>query len=576
MRPLLLILLVLAPLIAALAWDVDQPRAQLTLSYVSIQTLDPTRVQASEDVRLSYALFEGLATVDPYTFTVEPGVAERWEVSEDQLTYTFHLRPDARWSSGRPVTARDFRAAWRQNMMPDFAAEYHKFLMYFAGAQAYFQACADRLPRDQTRAAEAAKLFDELVGVKAPDDRTLIVTLDQPTPYFIQLVACWPLFPLPPEAIDAATFEPSTGLLKRDPQWTKPGRIVCNGPYRLADWRFKQQVVLEANPHYWRDWPDMPRTVRLMNFLDHNAAYNAFRSGAVDLILGAVPTFRDKLVADARAGERDDVHPNDMWGTYFYAFNCRSTLADGSPNPFADPRVRRAFAMTIDKRAIVEKVTRLNQTVARRFIPPDSFPHYPVPEGLDCLSDAQTPPQRDEMIDAARALLAEAGYGPTNPFPTVVLMHNTGGGHEDTAQAVAQMWHQALGVGVQFKTHEWKVFLDEYSNGRYMVARASWFGDYADPTTFLDLFATGNGNNDTGFSNERYDALLARASTMADPVARMKVLGEAEALAMNRMMPMVPLYHYMLVHLFDPARVKGVSMHPRGLQFFHRMSVVGR
>ncbi len=587
MRLLLPLLVLLALLVAAFAADRPEADAELTTGYISIETLDPTRIQASEDVRVAYALFEGLTTFDPYTFTIEPGVAENWSVSDDRLTYRFELRDDARWSNGDPVTAGDYTATWRQSMLPDFASPYQAFLLYIDGAQDYFdwgraslaavQAIEDPRQRREAAARRVAEMpgkFEELVGVTAPDERTLIVRLERPVPYFLETVATWPTFALHRSVVDAAEIDRTTAMLRRDPQWTKAGRLIGNGPYRLHKWRFKREIRLEANEHYWNRPPDMPDSVRLVHFNDHLAAFNAYQTGAIDVFFGLVVDFVPDLLAEAEAGRRDDVHAFNNWGTYFYAFNCRKTLSNGQYNPFSDVRVRQAFARVIDKRAIVENVTRMHQDVARTFIPPDSIAGYEPPAGFDCVSDADSPAERQAMIADARDRLAEAGFEGPADFPTVTLMFNTGGGHERTAQAIQAMWAETLGVEVEFRTLEWKVFLQQYSDGRYMVARASWFGDYGDPTTFLNLFRTGDGNNDTGFSDPHYDQLLADAAAEPDPDKRFDLLERAEAYIMDRMLPMVPLYHYRLVHVYDPQRVRGVSPHPRNLQMFHRMRVV--
>ena len=587
MRLALPLLLLVGLFAAAFALDRPEPPAELNLAYIFVQTLDPTQMQSSEDIRFGYAMFEGLCTFNPDTFTIEPGVAESWDVDDDRLRYTFHLRDDARWANGDAVTAGDFIATWRQTMLPDFAGPYHEFLMYIRGGQAYFDWAAAQLKRieaepDPAAAADLARRriadyparFDALVAARAVDDRTLVVELERRVPYFLETVACWPLFPLHATTRDAAEYDPQTHLLRRPRDYTKAGRFIGNGPYRLAAWRFKREIRLDANPHYWNRPPDMPRTVAAVCFADnHLAAFNAYNTGAIDLYLGASLPFNADLVHAAEQGRRNDVHANNNWGTYFYGFNCRPKLSDGRANPIADPRVRRALALTVDKRAIVRDVTRLNQQIARTFIPPDSIDGYTAPKGLDCLSDADSPEQRKAMIDRARALLAEAGYADPADLPPIELMYNTGGGHENVAQAVANMWEQALGVRVVFRSMEWKIFLHEYNAGNFMVARASWFGDYGDPTTFLNLFQTGNGNNDTGFSDPHYDGLLDQAAQTLDPAERFDLLEQAEAYAVDRMRPILPLYHYRLIHLYDPQRVSGVSAHPRNIQMFHRMKV---
>jgi oligopeptide transport system substrate-binding protein len=351
-------------------------------------------------------------------------------------------------------------------------------------------------------------------------------------------------------------------MLRRDPTWTDPSTMVNNGPYRLADHRFKRYIRLEANEHYWAAKRVGPKTVELVSFNDPMSNFNGYMTGNVDIMFdaGTLNAFADKLVAQQVAGERDDLVQANAFGCYYYCFNTRPTLPSGARNPFADPLVRRAFAMSIDKRALVNEVTRLRQTVADVFIPPDSIPGYRSPKGLSY------------DVEAARKALADAGYPGGKGFPAIELSYNTNGGHEPVAQAVARMWSQNLGVRVTQAGQEWKVYLARRMAGDFTVARHGWFGDYSDPTTFLDLFRTGNGNNDAGYSNPTYDALLDKAAAERDPARRMAVLSQAEAYLIEDQAALCPLYFYKKIHLRRPW-VQGVNNHPRDLQFFHLMRV---
>lgn len=557
--------------------------ADLNLHYISLETLDPQMMQAAFDVRVGYAVFEGLCTFNPYTFTIEPGVAERWTQTADGLTYEFYLRPDAIWSDGSPLTAHDFVTAWRQGMMPDISPPYTEFFMHIAGARDFQQWCRQSLahvtdaraedrPRlARERATRSLAKFDELVAVEAMDDRTLWVQLDTPCSYFLDLVASWPFFPLPAHVTDKFTkLDKTTYMLRRDPQWVKPGSIVSNGPYRVARWRFKRDVLLEANEHYHAADRVKSRTVRLNWFADDNTAYNAYASGMLDVQIGATPVpYMAEIINAARNGERHDVHEATSFGTYYFAYNNRPTTPDGKVNPFADVRVRKAFSIVVDKRKLVENVTRLRQRTSGVFIPPGSIPGYESPLGQRCISDTDDPAERRAMLDEARQLLADAGYPGGRGFPPVTVGYNSGGGHELVTQSLAAMWNDALGVTCVLQTQEWKVYLAKRNEGAYMIARSGWFGDYGDPTTFLDLFRTGHGNNDFGFADEWYDDLLDAAARESDPAQRMAMLKRAEQYAIGERYAMLPLYQYKLVHLFDPQRVSGVTLHPRNLQFFH-------
>lgn len=587
MRLALPLVLLVALLFAAIALDAPEPRADLTTGYVSIETLDPQMMRAAVDVRLAYATFEGLCTYDPATFTVRPGVAERWKVSQDGLRYTFYLRADAKWSDGKPVTTHDFVHSWRLALLPDTAPPYAEFLHAMKGAGAYAQWASESLKqvtdapaearqaRAEARVAAIPDKFDELVGVTAVDDRTLIVELEKAMPYFLDIVATWPYFPVPAHVIDeATTLKSDTWMYQRDPIWVKPDRIVTNGPYTPSRWRFKSELVLRANPHFHDAESVKSQTVRLTWFSDELAMFNAYESGVLDVMFGAGPLdFAAELVEAQNDGKRNDLHGFSAFGTYYYAYSCRPKLADGRENPFADVRVRRAFSLVIDKRALVEQVTRLRQDVSDVFIPPGSIAGYQSPKGVACVSDAATAEQRQAMIDQARQLLADAGYPGGRGLPTIEMSHNTGGGHELVAQAMKSMWEKHLGVTVSIDKQEWKIFLRKRKTGDFMIARSGWFGDYGDPTTFLDLFQTDNGNNDTGLSDEHYDQMLAEAASELDAAKRLAMLSQAESYLLNQRVPILPLYQYKIIHLFDPDHVTGVSTHPRNLQMFQFIEV---
>jgi len=576
MRILITIAAVGALLVGSLFLDQPAERAELVAGYISIETLDAQLARASEDIRVAYALFEGLCTVDPYTFTVEPGVAQSWEISPDGRVYTFHLRDDAKWSNGELIRAGDFAFAWRLGLMPDTAPPYIEFLQYIRGGKAFTDWCIEELarvrkiadPRLRLEAAraridESHRKFAELVGVKVVDDRTLEVHIEQPMPYFLEIITSWPLVPLHPLTIQSVTsLNPDSLMLRRDPLWTRPATLVNNGPYRLADARFKRFIRLEANPHYWAADRVGPRTVELISFNDPTAWFNGYSTGVADIMFDAqaLTALAPELVAQSVAGQRDDLIEIDGFATYYYCFNTRPTLPGGARNPFTDPRVRRAFAMCIDKVALVNDVTRLRQKVANTFIPPGTIPGYESPAGITY------DPER------ARRELAAAGYPRGQGLPLIELSFNSNAGHELPAQAIARMWERELGVSVTTEPQEWKVYLGRRIAGDFIVCRSAWTGDYQDPTTFLDLFRTNNGNNDAGYSNARYDAILDAAAAERDRSKRMALLSDAERLLLEDEAALCPLYHYKFLNLHKPW-VEGVNDHPRDFQFFHRMSV---
>jgi oligopeptide transport system substrate-binding protein len=351
---------------------------------------------------------------------------------------------------------------------------------------------------------------------------------------------------------------------------------VGNGPYVVHRWRFKRDVRLARNPHF-RD-PSLARadTIGVLFIEEQNTALLAFQSGAADWHSDLEVGYIGDLLEEVRAGRRRDVRAFDAFGTYFWSFNCAPRFADGRENPFHDARVRRAFALAVDKAMLVERVRRGAERPARAFIPPRSIPGYEGPAGLAF------------DLDRAREEIRRAGWEdrdgdglPENPrgeeFPTVELLCTPVGPHRDVAQALAGIWERALGVRSKVIVRETKVYRASLKQQDFMVARGAWFGDYLDPTTFLDIHRTGDGNNDRAFSEPRYDALLKRADSVRDPRERLAALADAERLLVEEGMPLLPLWHYAQYYLCRPEHdeggLQGLSTHPRLIQYPSSLSV---
>ncbi len=529
---------------------------------------DPQRMSWSHDIRLAHCLYDTLVRLDFTDMSIHPATAERWEVSEDGRIYTFHLRADAKWSDGTPVTAGDFVAGWRRAMLPDLAADYSQLMFHIEGAEAFFHRRQEQRTEfaritgrasgggGASSAADAAEAmwrvtldeFDRLVGVKAVDDRTLEVRLTSPTPYFLELTAFATFMPVPRHVVEASlTFGEADGAIEQDPTyWSDPGRLVTNGPYRLAARRFREGVVLWANEHYYDRAAMANESVKELVIGSVQAAMAAYDRGDADFYAD-IPT-GDPVTAGLAGQDRPDVHTQAMAGTYFYNFNCLETRPDGTKNPLADARVRRALAMAIDRQALVERVTRLGQPIARSYVPPGTIAGYepPVEAGVTL------------NVEEARRLLAEAGYESGAALTGLSILFNTDGGHDRIAQAVQEMWRQNLGVVVTLEPLESKAFRDRLKTQRYSIARASWFGDYPDPTTFLEKMTTNDGNNDCRWSNAEFDALIERAKTLNDEAERMRVLRDAERVLLEEQ-PMALLFQYLNVYLYDPAKVRGLE-----------------
>lgn len=624
MRKLVISLVLLLGLLSAVVLsDRPAPRADFVFANGSDPTtLDPQRMSWMPDLRIARLLYEPLVKHDVLTTAFEfvPGVAESWDVSDDGRTYTFHLRNNAKWSNGEPVRAQDFVFSWRRAMLPDLASDYFEMFMFVEGARAFYDWRADKLASfaddsvgmsasERARAADALwaetkARFDETVGMSTPDDRTLVVTLAEPVPYFLDLCAFMVFAPVYPPLVERYEQpDPQTARLVRRSGWTKAGVLIGNGPFVLERWAFKRGMRFGQNPHYWNRESLAVRTIGMPSIEDPNAAVMAFETGAVDFVADVSASYRGELIAgklaflaehaaevdrlreegldqfevDRRlpADPRKHAHAVTAFGTYFYNFNCRETLADGRANPFADARVRRAFAMVIDKRAITDRVRRLGEKPASTLIPPGSIRGYESPAGLPNISTVETQAERDAIVAEARRLLGDAGYDDPAEFPTVELLFNKDAGHDLIAQVVARSWQEHLGVKTRLAQKELQVYRVDLKAKNYMTSRAGWFGDYGDPTTFLNLSRSGDGNNDRGYSSERYDALLGAAAAERDPDRRLEILAEAERVIMEEDVPMVPIFHYAWVYLFDPAQVTGISAHPRTKQVLGGVDVLG-
>jgi oligopeptide transport system substrate-binding protein len=611
------VILLLAILLAIATFDAVGPPA----GFVMVQgtdafTLDPQKMSWQQDIRLARAIYETLSINDPDNGGTLPGAAERWERSDDGLRWTFRLRPDARWSNGDPVTAADFAYAWRRAMLPDFASDYAGFVADIAGAQELWDWREARLkeftalPAAERTAERAARLWtetnakaDALVQVRTPDERTIELTLRRRVPYFLSVAAFPVMAPVHRATVERFSgFDLASGRRTVDPEWTKPGNIVCNGPYVVQDWRYKRRMRLARNPFHRESAGKDVDTIDIVPIEDNNTSVLAYEAGGADWVTDVRVAYRPELAEQGAryaehhraefdrlraggasvdealaalpaptAGERRDVHVIPNFGTDFYSFNCRPTLGGGGFNPFADAHVRRAFALSVDKRALAERVIRIGEPVASTLVPPGSIKGYPSPKGLG--------------FDPARARqeLAAAGWtghdadgtptrGDGTRFPTVDVLYSTASPrYRDLSLAMADMWRRELGVPVETTCKDSKFLKEDLRAGNYMIARGGWYGDYVDPTTFLDLSRTGDGNNDRGYTSPEYDAMLDRAAAEPDPAKRMQLLAEAERKVVEEDLPILPTTHYATMLLFDPVRIRGITRDP---SFDQRLSNV--
>lgn len=563
------------------------PQGRGTLVCATIRgpgSLDHGYVSASSDFRITRCLQETLLRAPYGEGPVEPGCAEALpQVSADGLTYKLRLRADAKWSSGDPITADDFAFAWMRAVLPDTGSNYEIFLQLLKGATAFQDwrrgatACADALNKgaaltpeqEKFRAANrwlddaeereplalwqrTKRVFAERVAVKA-EGRDLTLTLERPVPYFADILAFQTLAPLHQKSFEARILNPPSGhrpfledstVLARDRRYFTAGHLVCSGAYVLGAWRPKVGMRLDQNPHYWAR--DKMGNIRLdfREVADTSLMYRMFRDGQVDLVLELNdPELTANLVQARLAEEKVPqgprkmgfVHNPTILGTYYYYFNCRPQVG-GQPNPLADKRVRRALAMCVDRRAVIDHVSRLGQQEALTMVPPGCGDGYRPPLDAGVRFDPA----------AAAALLASTGL----KMPAMKLLYNPNGAHPPIATAVRKAWEDHLGLVMTAEVQEWPVVLERRQKGDFWVARGGWTGDYNDPTTFLDIFRTGNPLNEGAWSNKEFDALLDAAADPAQKAERNRILEKAERLLLEEA-PVATFYHYTEPLLYD-------------------------
>jgi oligopeptide transport system substrate-binding protein len=465
--------------------------------------------QIEHDIMLS--LYEGLVYGDAKDVSPRPGVAESWDISPDGLVYTFHLRRSARWSNGETVTARDFYESYHRMLLPSLGAQYAYMLYPVTNAEAFNSGQITN--------------FDQ-VGFKVLDDHTLQVSLHSPTPYLLSMMVHDSWYPVP-----IATIKKYGAIDDRSNPWTRPEHFVGNGPFTLKEWRMNSHILVVKSPTYWD-----AEHVRLHSiYFDPEESYDTeermFRSGQLHTIRQA-PISK---VAFYRKYKPRLINIYPELTTYFYKFNVTRP-------PLTDKRVRLALAMAIDRRAITETVTRAGEIPAYCLTPPGTA-GYTAKARL-----------REDPAEARR-LLAEAGYPDGKDFPNLSMLYNTLQNHKAIAEAMQEMWRKNLNIHVTLRNEEWKVYLDAMRNTNYDIGRGSWGADYIDPGTFLDLFLSDGGNNETGWSNPDYDRLCRQAASTGDRAARYAAFQKAEAILMDEM-PIFPIYIYSNARLIQPC-VKG-------------------
>lgn len=500
-----------ALLLTLAACGKSHPRADLVfINGAEPESIDPAIVTDQVGMRIASSLFEGLCRIDEVG-KPQPGMAERWDVSPDGKTYTFHLRANAMWSDGVPLTMHDFVYSWHRVLDPDFGSDYASQMYVIKNARAFHE----------------GKVTDfAQVGVSAMDDRTLRVELENPTPYFIDLCAFTTFEPVPKRIVE-----------RHGTAWIKPGVLIGNGSYTLADWRLDDRIVLHRNERYW-DTANVPmRSIEVLPISEPNTAINYFLTGQADLIMdkGMVPTS-----LTAKLKQQPYFHTGPFLGSYFTRFNVTRT-------PFDNSKIRLAFSLAIDRRRVTEKITQLGERNAFSLTPPGAGQNYQPPPG------PTFDPKR------ARELLAAAGYPAGKGFPRVEYLYFPKPVERNIAVELQAMWKEHLGISVDLVKQEWKIYLASMKEKNYHLCRSSWVGDYNDPGTFLEMFLSGSGNNRTGWANASYDELIAAAAREGDSAQRNLLFQRAEKLLVSDDCVILPIYHYVGVQFYHADRLAGVQ-----------------
>lgn len=498
---------------ATAAAAVAKPQIWRVGNGVEPEDLDPQAVSGVGEQKVIMGLFEGLLTEDPHDLHPVPGVAEAWEVSADGLVYTFHLRANARWSDGTPLTAADFVASYQRMLTPKFAAEYSYLLWFVVGAEEF----------------NAGRLTDfTQTGFKAVDARTLQVTLNHPTPYLLKIIASHIAWDVVPTRV-IAKFGP---LDRKQTGWTRAGNLVGNGPFVLKEWLPNQKIVLARNPNYWDAATVKLDGIEFYPTEDIATEERMFRTGQLDktneLPVAKIDTYRKD--------NPDALHIEPWLGLYFY--RCNVTRP-----PLTDKRVRQALALAIDRESLIKNVVRGDEQPAYAVSYPGTAGYTPTARLTGDLAKA-------------RQLLAAAGYPGGRGCPTIELLYNTSQNHRAVAEAIQAMWRKNLGVEVSLVNQEWRVYLDtQHKTHDFQLERSGWIADYLDPHVFLEIWTTGNGNNDTLWSNAAYDRLGQSALAAKDDTERYALYQQMDAILVDEC-PVIPIYYYTRVYAMSP-KVKG-------------------
>ncbi|MBK0016925.1 MULTISPECIES: oligopeptide ABC transporter substrate-binding protein OppA [Kosakonia] len=471
-----------------------------------VQSLDPHKIEGVPESNVSRDLFEGLLISDVEGHPTA-GVAEKWE-NKDFKVWTFHLRKNAKWSDGTPVTAHDFVYSWQRLADPKTASPYASYLQYGHIAN-IDDVIAGKKPTSE-------------LGVKAIDDNTFEVTLSEPVPYFYKLLVHPSVSAVPKAAIE-----------KFGDKWTQPANIVTNGAYKLKDWVVNERIVLERNTNYWDNDKTVITQVTYLPISAEVTDVNRYRSGEIDMTYNNMPI---ELFQKLKKEIPKEVHVDPYLCTYYYEINNQKA-------PFTDVRVRTALKLALDRDIIVNKVKNQGDLPAYSYTPPYT-------DGAKLTEPAWFKMTQEQRNAEAKKLLAEAGYTADKPL-SFSLLYNTSDLHKKLAIAVASIWKKNLGANVKLENQEWKTFLDTRHQGTFDVARAGWCADYNEPTSFLNTMLSDSSNNTSHYKSPAFDKLIGDTLKVTDEAQRAELYSKAEQ-QLDKDSAIVPVYYYVNARLVKP------------------------
>ncbi|MDA8479285.1 oligopeptide ABC transporter substrate-binding protein OppA [Citrobacter sp. Awk 4] len=471
-----------------------------------VQSLDPHKIEGVPESNISRDLFEGLLVSDVEGHP-SAGVAEKWE-NKDFKVWTFHLRKNAKWSDGTPVTAHDFVYSWQRLANPNTASPYASYLQY-----GHIANIDDII---------AGKKPSTDLGVKAIDDNTFEVTLSEPVPYFYKLLVHPSVSPVPKAAVE-----------KFGEKWTQPANIVTNGAYKLKDWVVNERIVLERNTNYWDNDKTVINQVTYLPISSEVTDVNRYRSGEIDMTYNNMPI---ELFQKLKKEIPDEVRVDPYLCTYYYEINNQKA-------PFNDVRVRTALKMALDRDIIVNKVKNQGDLPAYSYTPPYT-------DGAKLVEPEWFKWSQEKRNEEAKKLLAEAGFTADKPL-TFDLLYNTSDLHKKLAIAVASIWKKNLGANVKLENQEWKTFLDTRHQGTFDVARAGWCADYNEPTSFLNTMLSDSSNNTAHYKSPAFDKLIGDTLKVTDEAQRTELYTKAEQ-QLDKDSAIVPVYYYVNARLVKP------------------------